>query len=403
MPQYREMWLSSSPLSIVAVTLMFVSVSVSSEPNQRAVVKELEDIKRLLSKAGRQDTDDFRRLEMLVDAVSGELPSQPELSNADLLAAKDLAARLEAGYAEEASKARRGTERRLARKYKRQAEYMHYATSVVEEHLLTRQARMQSEPITQAQSPAQESLPQSAAFACFIHQFCEPPTSADEEAEARFEQCVRIRRLKSMFSVFVTTPFQIEELEETTLLSYPIPALRITWPENAFFDVDEDQVRMEGDSVIQLVAKSLADDVEDLHVYVLGHTDDTGTRQHNQDLSERRASGVAKRLAALGIPKSRVTHKGLGEFQPVKDNQSPEGRAANRRVEIMLSQYKEANHKLIETRPVKRAFRRPDEQRRATLPPPNEERFPLLPKPVASHCAPHNKGTQSPPVAARLT
>lgn len=72
----------------------------------------------------------------------------------------------------------------------------------------------------------------------------------------------------------------------------------------------------------------------DLKVEIAGHTDSQGNEQYNQGLSERRAQAVADYLIAQGVDAGSITVKGYGESQPVADNGTEEGRAANRRVEL---------------------------------------------------------------------
>ena len=67
-----------------------------------------------------------------------------------------------------------------------------------------------------------------------------------------------------------------------------------------------------------------------------GHTDSTGSEEHNQDLSERRARAVANYLVGQGIDDSRITSMGYGEGHPVASNESASGRQANRRVDLLL-------------------------------------------------------------------
>ena len=71
-------------------------------------------------------------------------------------------------------------------------------------------------------------------------------------------------------------------------------------------------------------------------VEVAGHTDSTGTEEYNQGLSERRASSVSQYLQARGVLDQRLITVGMGELRPVADNGSPDGRQANRRVEITM-------------------------------------------------------------------
>lgn len=68
---------------------------------------------------------------------------------------------------------------------------------------------------------------------------------------------------------------------------------------------------------------------------VIGHTDSTGPESYNQGLSERRAQAAADYLAGKGVGASRITTKGMGESSPVADNATRDGRAMNRRVEII--------------------------------------------------------------------
>jgi outer membrane protein OmpA-like peptidoglycan-associated protein len=72
-------------------------------------------------------------------------------------------------------------------------------------------------------------------------------------------------------------------------------------------------------------------------VEVAGHTDSTGSPDYNQKLSERRANSVAQYLESQGLATNRVVTVGAGETRPVADNSTPEGRQANRRVELTLT------------------------------------------------------------------
>jgi outer membrane protein OmpA-like peptidoglycan-associated protein len=72
-------------------------------------------------------------------------------------------------------------------------------------------------------------------------------------------------------------------------------------------------------------------------IEVAGHTDNTGSAEYNQQLSERRANAVASYLEAQGLANNRVVTVGAGETRPVADNSTPEGRQANRRVELTLT------------------------------------------------------------------
>jgi outer membrane protein OmpA-like peptidoglycan-associated protein len=70
-------------------------------------------------------------------------------------------------------------------------------------------------------------------------------------------------------------------------------------------------------------------------ILIVGHTDDTGSSRSNADLSERRAKSVAKLFRDAGISDSQIYFQGAGETLPIADNRTEEGRAKNRRVEIV--------------------------------------------------------------------
>ena len=67
-----------------------------------------------------------------------------------------------------------------------------------------------------------------------------------------------------------------------------------------------------------------------------GHTDDSGTEEYNQRLSERRASAASDFLATQGIPGVQIRTQGLGEMEPVASNETSTGQGANRRVEVAI-------------------------------------------------------------------
>ena len=72
-------------------------------------------------------------------------------------------------------------------------------------------------------------------------------------------------------------------------------------------------------------------------IKVIGHTDSVGSDAYNQALSERRASSVAAYLLSQGLAPNKLTSEGKGESQPVADNETEEGRAKNRRVELHIN------------------------------------------------------------------
>jgi OOP family OmpA-OmpF porin len=71
-----------------------------------------------------------------------------------------------------------------------------------------------------------------------------------------------------------------------------------------------------------------------IKVELHGHTDSIGSDAYNLQLSQKRANAVRDYLVAKGISADRVTAKGMGEADPIASNETPEGRARNRRVEL---------------------------------------------------------------------
>ena len=84
------------------------------------------------------------------------------------------------------------------------------------------------------------------------------------------------------------------------------------------------------------LAKRLTQEPTSVRFKVIGHTDSTGSYEANRVLSERRASAVRNYLVDSGIEKSRIDIEGLGESDPIDTNLTVEGRANNRRVEIII-------------------------------------------------------------------
>ena len=111
--------------------------------------------------------------------------------------------------------------------------------------------------------------------------------------------------------------------------------LRVVMPEGILFATDSATVNAGIQGDLFVVADSL-NRYPDTRVEVIGHTDNTGTAAYNQDLSQRRASAVASILMSGGVNPGRIAAFGRGENQPVASNLTPEGRAQNRRVEILI-------------------------------------------------------------------
>ena len=110
----------------------------------------------------------------------------------------------------------------------------------------------------------------------------------------------------------------------------------ITLNGNVLFAYNQSNLMPEARSELDsLMAKLQGADV--VSVKVIGHTDSQGSDAYNQKLSERRASSVAAYLLSQGLAPDKLTSEGRGESQPVADNDTEEGRAQNRRVELHIN------------------------------------------------------------------
>ncbi|MCX6834085.1 MAG: OmpA family protein [candidate division Zixibacteria bacterium] len=111
--------------------------------------------------------------------------------------------------------------------------------------------------------------------------------------------------------------------------------IKITFDSGILFDVNKSNLRPEAVANLQKLAIIL-NKYEDTKILIEGHTDSTGSDEHNRDLSISRAQSVATTLSSDQVNATRFTIMGYGEAQPIADNGTAEGRQANRRVEIAI-------------------------------------------------------------------
>lgn len=119
----------------------------------------------------------------------------------------------------------------------------------------------------------------------------------------------------------------VERVGEDTLL--------VHFDSDILFDVNSAVIDSGGRGTLEEVAAVLSE-YPKTAVVVQGHTDSTGSEEHNQTLSERRATSVKNYLASRGVDDDRMAALGFGEGSPVASNDSERGRQENRRVDILL-------------------------------------------------------------------
>lgn len=122
--------------------------------------------------------------------------------------------------------------------------------------------------------------------------------------------------------------------------------LYVSLSQNLLFPSGSKTINQQGKRAIAQLAQVLTSN-PDINVMVEGHTDTDGEANFNWDLSVGRASTVVKELTSNGVDPKRVTAAGRGEFFPIAPNTTADGKAQNRRTEIILTPKLEALYELI--------------------------------------------------------
>ncbi len=119
----------------------------------------------------------------------------------------------------------------------------------------------------------------------------------------------------------------VERVDEDTLF--------VHFDSDLLFDVDSAVLTPRAQGTLDEASNVLVE-YDKTAVVAQGHTDSSGSEQHNQALSERRAMAVANYLVGRGVNDQRVVHLGYGEGSPVANNDTVAGRERNRRVDLLL-------------------------------------------------------------------
>jgi len=117
----------------------------------------------------------------------------------------------------------------------------------------------------------------------------------------------------------------------------PLPKEETIVIRNVHFEFDKATLTAADRAQLDTVATRLKTEATTARLSVSGHTDSVGRDAYNQRLSEQRAKAVTDYLVSSGVPRASVVSvKGMGEAQPVADNNTADGRAMNRRTEILI-------------------------------------------------------------------
>jgi outer membrane protein OmpA-like peptidoglycan-associated protein len=111
--------------------------------------------------------------------------------------------------------------------------------------------------------------------------------------------------------------------------------IAVTFDSGLLFDFNSATLRPEARENLRNLAASLAKNPGE-DVLIVGHTDSVGTDSYNLDLSRRRADAAASYIATVGVDRSRINTRGMGENDPVAANDTDAGRQQNRRVEVAI-------------------------------------------------------------------
>ena len=131
---------------------------------------------------------------------------------------------------------------------------------------------------------------------------------------------------------------QAEEIKQTVPNAEVIregEGIIVKFDSGILFDVDQSALKGAARTNIESLATSIKNNPQ-TNIFIVGHTDATGTDAYNYRLSERRAASVKTYAVSQGIPSSRLTTEGRGETEAIADNTSDSGKAQNRRVEIVI-------------------------------------------------------------------
>lgn len=128
---------------------------------------------------------------------------------------------------------------------------------------------------------------------------------------------------------------KLARIPGTTVERVSADTLLVHFESDVLFDVDSALLTGAARSTLDQVTFVVLEHKKTALV-VQGHTDSTGSEQHNQDLSERRAAAVQNYLIGRGVDAGRITAVGYGEGFPTASNGTESGRRLNRRVDILL-------------------------------------------------------------------
>jgi outer membrane protein OmpA-like peptidoglycan-associated protein len=214
-------------------------------------------------------------------------------------------------------------EARQAKEARRKAQELAQLAEVAKEEadLRAREAAAAREAEQQKRMEAERRQEEAVA---------EAEAAREETRQARAEAEKIQRRLSHQLDRLQTALGRIAATRRTALgLVMTLDSSQIE------FDFDKATVRPENREVLSRIAGVLLT-FQDYSIQVFGHTDDVGSVEYNQQLSERRAEAVRQYVVEAGVDPEVMTTKGLGKSSPLVEGTDPESRQRNRRVELAI-------------------------------------------------------------------
>ena len=240
-----------------------------------------------------------------------ERAAEAEAKAAREQAEKDAEARKKS-LAEQAERERQAADAATLAKQKADIDY---AGAEARKKVVTEQlAAQQASAAGSEQAPEAKPNPE-------VEQAAAQARKETQEQHEREKQALRARLLQNFNRVLPTTD---------------TPRGLVVDMGDVAFDTGKSDLRPEGREALAKLS-GIVLNYPSLRLKIEGHTDNVGSAEFNQALSEHRARAVRDYLVGQGLDASSVSAEGLGEKNPVSDNLTPQGREKNRRVEIILS------------------------------------------------------------------
>lgn len=128
---------------------------------------------------------------------------------------------------------------------------------------------------------------------------------------------------------------ELEEEMDGVTIQRVEEGIAVSFDSGILFDFDSATLRQEGNDNLRKLVRIINRD-KDTTLMIVGHTDSRGNEDYNLRLSERRAQSASTFMVSQGLASSRIKIVGRGEYEPISENETDEGRQKNRRIEVAI-------------------------------------------------------------------